>query len=102
MPRTYSDDFLLTLHKYIEDDPPPGIRLAKLCVDANVPMTLVAEYLGVTKLAVFYWFRGSGIRAHRIEAVMALADILERDLKSGRLPVRNLPLAKVYFASLRQ
>lgn len=101
MARTYSDSFLLTLHKYIGDDLPPGIRLAKLCVEANLPMTEVAEYLGVTKLAVFYWFRGKGIRSHRIAAVEALIYVLERDLKAEILPVRNIATAKVYFQNLR-
>lgn len=35
-----------------------GIRLAKLCVSKNIPVTDVAEYFGVSRQAVYMWFRG--------------------------------------------
>jgi predicted transcriptional regulator len=35
-----------------------GVRLAKLCVDKNIPVSDVAEFFGVSRVSVYAWFRG--------------------------------------------
>lgn len=35
-----------------------GVKLAKICIKLNVPVTDVAEYLGVSRPTVYSWFIG--------------------------------------------
>jgi predicted transcriptional regulator len=35
-----------------------GVKLAKICVKRDIPVKDVAEYLGVSRVAVYAWFRG--------------------------------------------
>lgn len=35
-----------------------GVQLAKICIKLNVPVTDVAEYLGVSRPTVYSWFIG--------------------------------------------
>ena len=60
MPRTYSEPFLIGLHK--ENPHRTGIALALACVKANLPAKYVAEALEVSRMTVFGWFRGKPIR----------------------------------------
>ena len=38
-----------------------GVRLGKLCVARNVPVSNVAEKFGVTRQTVYTWFRGGSL-----------------------------------------
>jgi transcriptional regulator with XRE-family HTH domain len=35
-----------------------GVQLAKICIQNNIPATDVAEFMGVTKMTVYHWFKG--------------------------------------------
>jgi plasmid maintenance system antidote protein VapI len=35
-----------------------GVKLAKICVGLNIPVTDVAEYLNVSRPTVYSWFIG--------------------------------------------
>lgn len=35
-----------------------GVSLGKLCVTKNIPVTDVAEFFGISRQAVYLWFRG--------------------------------------------
>jgi hypothetical protein len=77
-----------------------GIKLAKLCVKANIPATLVAVALETSPTTVYSWFRGQGVREHRRKAVEVFIDLLKEDFESGVLPVANIDAATDYIESM--
>ena len=38
-----------------------GVRLGKLCIEHDVPVTVVAERMGVTRATVYNWFCGTSV-----------------------------------------
>ena len=36
-----------------------GVRLGRVCIKHSVPVTVVAERMGVTRQTVYNWFRGA-------------------------------------------
>jgi predicted site-specific integrase-resolvase len=55
-----------------------GVKLAKLCVKADVPPIEVAEKCNVSRLTVYTWFRGGAIRSRNLEKVKILIKELEQ------------------------
>jgi hypothetical protein len=98
MPRSYSNRFLLTLSK--PDAIMTGQELAKLCVEANLPASYVCKVFGVSRMALHTWFRGGPIRPKRMQLVDAFMSLVEKDMKAGLLPARNLVEAKNYIEDL--
>lgn len=98
MARPYGDKFLLALEKV----PPStlGLQLAKLCVRANLPATMVAVALEVSSTTVYKWFRGQGIREHKRKAVEVFMDLMKEDFVNGVLPVRDVNAAAAYMESM--
>jgi len=98
MPRSYSNRFLLTLSK--PDAVTTGQELAKLCVEANLPAIYVCKVFDISRMALHTWFRGGPIRPRRIKLVDAFMSLLEKDIKAGVLPARNLREAKNYIEDM--
>ena len=52
-----------------------GVKLAKVCVDRNIPVSDVAEFFGVSRVTVYSWFRGkavvSGKHADKMQKLLA-------------------------------
>lgn len=36
-----------------------GVRLGRLCIERNIPITKVATDIGVTRQTMYNWFRGA-------------------------------------------
>jgi DNA invertase Pin-like site-specific DNA recombinase len=72
----YSEKFRLELNKL--NDNLIGVRLAKLCVKADVPPIEVAEKCEVSRLTVYTWFRGGAIRNRNLEKIKILIKELEK------------------------
>jgi predicted transcriptional regulator len=72
----YSEKFRLELNKL--NDNLIGVRLAKLCVKADVPPIEVAEKCNVSRLTVYTWFRGGAIRNRNLEKIKILIKELEK------------------------
>lgn len=50
-----------------------GVKLGRLCIKHDVPVSKVASYLGVTRQTVYYWFTGkSQPQASFADAVVRL------------------------------
>ena len=98
MPRSYSNRFLLTLSK--PDAIMTGQELAKLCVEANLPASYVCKVFGISRMALHTWFRGGPIRPKRLKLVDAFMSLVEKDMKAGLLPARNLTEAKNYIEDM--
>jgi transcriptional regulator with XRE-family HTH domain len=75
MPRGYST---LTVREIKEANQSLlGVRLGMICVAKQIPVADVADYLGVSRQAVYAWFRGKGIVSSRyVDKVQALLDKL--------------------------
>ena len=98
MPRSYSSKFLLTLSK--PDAFMDGQLLAKVCVEANLPASYVCKVFGISRMALHTWFRGGPIRNKRMDIVNAFISLVNKDLKSGVLPAKNLKEAKAYIEDM--
>jgi predicted transcriptional regulator len=72
----YSEKFRLELNKL--NDNLIGVKLAKLCVKADVPPIEVAEKCNVSRLTVYTWFRGGAIRNRNLEKIKILIKELEK------------------------
>jgi hypothetical protein len=94
VPRCYSDKFLSDLSQF--DNEALGIRLARLCIKANLPGSYVAIALKVTKLTIYAWFRGKYIRPKRLPQIETFMQSIEADLASGVLPAKSIKDAKAY------
>lgn len=98
MARPYSEKFLLNLQT--ADPTRLGVRLARLCVEANLPAAYVAKALETSRISVYHWFRGGGIREEKIRTVDAFMKLVEEDMRSGMLPAKNVFAAKHYIESM--
>jgi len=95
MARPYSEQFLISLTK--TESRSVGVRLAKLCVKANLPSLYVADKFGVDTRSVYSWFRGGKIRPANREQIKGLISEIERSLDTGELPAQTLKQAKEYL-----
>lgn len=98
MPRPYDYKFLLDLQK--ADPTRLGVRLGRVCVEANLPAAYVAKVLGTSRTTVYAWFRGQGIREGKRLRVETFIDIVEKDITDGLLPARTIINAKLYLRDL--
>jgi len=98
MPRSYSEKFLLELS---HGDPKSlGVRLGRLCVDANLPAVYVAAALEVSRMTIYGWFRGRGISEKKARVVEVFMDLVSKDMAEGVLPAKNIKDGKRYVESL--
>jgi hypothetical protein len=98
MARPYGDKFLIALERSQLNT--LGLQLAKLCVAANLPATMVAVALEVSATTVYKWFRGQGIREHKRKAVEVFTDLLKEDIANGVLPVKDMNAAAAYMETM--
>lgn len=98
MARPYSEKFLLSLQK--ADPNRLGVRLARLCVEANLPAAYVAKALETSRISVYHWFRGGGIREEKLRTVEVFMKLVEQDMREGLLPAQNVFAAKRYIEDM--
>lgn len=98
MPRSYGHKFLIALK---DSDPTRlGVKLGRLCVEANLPAAYVAKALETSRTTVYAWFRGQGIREEKRNLIEAFITLVEKDMAEGTLPARNSLDAKIYIAHM--
>ena len=97
MTRPYSEKFLLSLHdanyKRI------GVKLAKVCVKANLPSLYVAKTFGVSRMTIHSWFRGSPVRDKNNTRIEHFIELVEQGLNDTLLPAEDLVSTKKYLES---
>lgn len=55
-----------------------GVRLGRVCIKQDIPVSVVAERMGVTRASVYNWFTGaSNPQASLTSRVEAYIDALE-------------------------
>tara|TARA_R110000803_G_scaffold104951_1_gene173180 strand:- start:1196 stop:1504 length:309 start_codon:yes stop_codon:yes gene_type:complete len=99
MARPYSDKLLIHLSN--ADPERVGVQLAKLCVEAKLPATSIAEYFNVSRMAVHGWFRGKYIREKKCINIRKLMRKIQKDLDDGELPTKTQSLAKKYLEDIQ-
>jgi hypothetical protein len=98
MPRSYDHKFLLELQK--ADPNRLGVKLGRVCVEANLPAAYVARVLETSRTTVYSWFRGQGIREERRIRVETFIDLVEKDMQDRILPAKTIIDAKLYLREL--
>lgn len=99
MARPYSQKFLLELHKN-NGASGPGLVLARLCVECNIPASYVAKALDVSRMTIYSWFRGKDIRRSLLPKVEAFTKLLNEDASVGALPAKSNVDARLYIEKL--
>ena len=56
MSRGYTTKFIQAVNE--ADQTKIGVRLAQVCIKHDIPVTDVADFLKVTRMTVYHWFRG--------------------------------------------
>lgn len=87
MARPYGQKFLLALNRSKSET--LGVELARLCVKAGIPATVVATALDTSSTTVYAWFRGQGIRESKRKVVEAFIEVIKDGLKRGVLPMEK-------------
>jgi len=98
VPRWYSEKFLLDLQR--ADPNRLGVQLGRLCVEANLPATYVAKALEISRMSVYKWFRGSGIREDKRRTIEVFMDLVREDMQNGLLPAATMFDAKRYIEGM--
>lgn len=98
MARSYSDEFINSTKN--SNSTSAGIVLAKLCLKANLPAKYIADFMRVSRMTVYAWFRGGYLREKNLDLIKDLISILEIDLAKGILPVTSIENAKGYLNSI--
>jgi len=99
MPKSYSPEFVGALNKVDMRDN-LGIVMARMCIKANLPASMVAKVFGVSRMTIHTWFRGGSIRTGRVETVHAFLRIIEADTAKGILPLADFKSARAYIRDL--
>jgi hypothetical protein len=97
MARPYSKGYLVALTEL--DSKRLGVRLAKLCVKANLPAQYVAEVFGVSRMTIHSWFRGKAIRDKNCTRIENFMILVKEGLHDGQLPTVTLLESKKYLES---
>ena len=97
MAKHYSEKYLLQLNNL--NPKRLGVQFGKLCVKANLPPSMIADSIGVTRMSIHNWFRGKPIRSRTLDRIEKLMDIINENLDAGNLPVSSVIQAKEFIDS---
>lgn len=89
------------------DDTMFGVQFAAVCVDAAVPVQIVANWFGVSRQAVYFWFTGvTGVAQKHRAKMTHIAAVLRAALRDNALPAKDtattMHVIKTYRAKLKQ
>ena len=72
----------------------PGVKLGAACIDAQIPVQVVAKWLGLSRQGVYCWFTGKTEVAKRhLDKVERITSVLLAAVDSGDLPAESLSVA---------
>lgn len=54
-----------------------GIRLAQACIKNDISVSEVAEFMGISRISVYNWFKGGGIKKELHEKIEKLITKLD-------------------------
>ena len=68
-----------------------GVRLGCACIDANIPVQVVAKWFGITRQGVYYWFTGvTEVADEHHDRMRSVINVLFRAVQDSALPAKDL------------
>ena len=68
-----------------------GVQLGAACIDARIPVQVVAKWFKVSRQGIYYWFTGvTGVASPREAKVKQVIRVLHKGLDDGALPANDL------------
>lgn len=75
-PRGYTEAFVDEVRAAAQDK--VGVKLALICIERDIPVVDVAEFLGLTRTTIYSWFRGrTNVPTKHFDKVQELVDKLK-------------------------
>lgn len=72
----------------------PGVLLGAACIDAGIPVQVVAKWLGLSRQGVYFWFTGvTDVAERNRPKVDTITKVLLAGLDAGELPAKDLATA---------
>lgn len=69
-------------------------KLADICIKTEIPVHIIAQWMGVSRQGVYYWFSGeTEIREAKRQKVEKIIQVLEKAYNENALPVSDLETA---------
>jgi hypothetical protein len=72
------------------------MQLAKVAVEAKLPVMYVASMLGLSRMTLHTWYRGGEVRESRREKIETFIALINDDIQAGVLPKDTLLETKDY------
>jgi hypothetical protein len=72
------------------------MQLAKVAVEAKLPVMYVASMLGLSRMTLHTWYRGGEVRESRREKIETFIALINNDIQAGVLPKTTLLETKDY------
>jgi hypothetical protein len=94
MARTLSPEILQRIESADADT--LAMQLAKVAVEAKLPVMYVASMLGLSRMTLHTWYRGGEVRESRREKIEAFIALINDDIQAGVLPKDTLLETKDY------
>ena len=69
MARGYTRKFINIVND--ADQTKLGVRLAKVCIKNDIPVNDVADFLKVTRMTVYHWFKGETNVLHKYQETVS-------------------------------
>lgn len=94
MARTLSPEILQRIESADADT--LAMQLAKVAVEAKLPVMYVASMLGLSRMTLHTWYRGGEVRESRREKIETFIALINDDIQAGVLPKDTLLETKDY------
>lgn len=99
MPRTPGEKFLRELSA--RRDTSIGTKLARVCVQANLPVAYVAAALEVSDTTMHNWIRGiQNVSEPNRKMIETFMSLVAHDTEAGRLPATSIKDGKAYIEEM--
>ena len=69
----YTEKYLRAASEF--NDKRLGVQFGKLCIQANLPPSMIAKALHVSRMSVYNWFKGNPLRGKNISKIERAIDI---------------------------
>jgi|TARA_R110000803_G_C11988871_1_gene321654 predicted transcriptional regulator len=91
----YTEKYLRAASEF--NDKRLGVQFGKLCIQANLPPSMIAKALHVSRMSVYNWFKGNPLRGKNISKIERAIDIIEKHLELHTLPAQTVVQAKEFI-----
>lgn len=80
-----------------------GVQLGAACIDAQIPVQIVAKWVGASRQGVYNWFTGvNDVAPRHQQKVTRITEVLLRGLDDKKLPAIDLSTSLDIIAQYRK